>query len=88
MSRKCNKCGYFDGNSCEAGVISSGEGCDYHYETLARMKRERLEPKRNESHWYNKNGNYLVHYCSECDSPSVRKYRYCPECGAKKEDVC
>lgn len=87
MSRKCDKCGYFDGSSCEAGVNSNGGGCDYHYETLARMKRELAEPTRTESHWYTKNGNYLLFYCSDCDAPSIRKTRYCSECGVRKEDL-
>ena len=86
-ARKCIKCGYYDGRTCEAGVESDGEGCDFHYETLAKMKRENSKPIRGEGRWYTKNGNYLIYYCSECDSPSIRKTRYCPECGAKKEDL-
>lgn len=89
MSRKCIRCGYFDGRSCEAGVESKVGGCDYHYETLARMKRERLgSPPRGSGHWYTKNGNYLVFYCSECGTESIRQTRYCPECGSKKEELC
>lgn len=89
MSRKCSRCGYFDGRSCEAGVESSIGGCDYHYETLARMKRERLgSSQHSQGRWYTKNGNYLVFYCSECNAESVRKTPYCPECGSRKEDVC
>lgn len=88
MNRKCSKCGYFDGCSCEAGVTSVGEGCDYHYETLARMKRElSAPPHKKTNRWYTKNGNHLIFFCSECDSPSIRKTRYCSECGSKKEDI-
>ena len=88
MSRKCNKCGYYDGNSCEAGVTPNLDGCDYHYETLKRKMREKEPlPLRGENKWYTKNGNYLVFYCSECDAANIRKTRYCPECGVRKEDV-
>lgn len=89
MSRKCSTCRYFDGCSCEAGVENTNGGCDYHYQTLAKMRREQTIPPREERNcWYTKNGNHLVYYCSECNSPSIRKTRYCPECGSRKEDIC
>ena len=81
MSRKCV---YYDGYSCEAGVASNGDGCDYHYETLARMKRQRYDIPPHT--WHTKNGNYLLYYCSDCGAESIRKTRYCPECGSKKEE--
>lgn len=84
--RKCIKCGFFDGVSCEVGITPNEGGCNHHYETLKKMKRERFVPPRMEKNcWYTKNGNYLVYYCSECNSPSIRKTRYCPECGSRKE---
>ena len=87
-NRKCNKCGFFDGIACEAGVKSTYGGCDYHYETLIKMKQEQC--KKNpcgKGRWYIKNGNYLLFYCSECDAESIRKTPYCPMCGAKKENI-
>ena len=88
MSRKCITCGYFDGVSCEVEIQPNDGGCDYHYETLKRKMRENSPPPMcGANKWYTKNGNYLMFYCSECDAVSIRKTRYCPECGARKENI-
>lgn len=32
-------------------------------------------------------GTTVMYQCSECESMSISKYRYCPNCGARMEEV-
>ena len=55
------------------------------YDTLNRMLDE-FEPHPKMGRWFQVDDKEPIAYdCSECGAMVMRRYRFCPECGAKME---